>query len=66
MEPENDMLVPIRKRRPDIICDSMSNALTMVIMKDHSGQRMWWRASFEDGTNLPMYTVNTSTAQEGS
>jgi S-adenosylmethionine synthetase len=40
MESENDMLVSIWKGRPDTICDFVSNALTMVIVKDDSGQRM--------------------------
>jgi S-adenosylmethionine synthetase len=66
MEPENDMLVPIRKGRPDIICDFMSNPLAVVIVKDDSRQRMRWRVQCEDSTNLLMYAVNVSTAKEDS
>ena len=66
MEAENDMLVSIRKGRPDSIGDSVSNTLTMIIVKDDSGQRMWWRVLCKNGANILMYPINVSTAEEGS
>lgn len=40
MEAENDMLVSIREGRPDSIGDLVLNTLTVVIVKDDSGQRV--------------------------
>lgn len=65
MDAENDMLVSIRKGRPDSIYDSVSNPLTMVIVKDDSGQRMWRRVPCEDGADTLMYPINVSTAEKG-
>lgn len=66
MESENDMLVSIWKCRPDSICNFVSNPFTMVIVKDDSGQRMWWRVPCKDGANIMSYPINVSTAEEGS
>jgi hypothetical protein len=66
MEAENDMLVLIWKGRPDSISNSVSNTLTVVIVKNNSGQRVWWRVLCEDGANILMHLINVLTAEEGS
>ena len=65
VDPENNMLVSIRKGRPDIICDFASNTLAMVTVKDDSRQRTRWKMPCEDSTNRLIYPVNISTTEEG-
>ena len=59
------MLVSIRKGRPDSICHFVSNPSTMVIVKDDSGQRIWWKVLCKDSANIFMYPIDVSTAEEG-
>lgn len=66
MESDNDMLVLVRKGRPDSICDFVSDSFAMFIVKNDSGERMWWRVSYENGAKFHMYSINISTAEEGS
>jgi hypothetical protein len=35
METENDMLVPVRKGRPNVICDPIPDPFSMVIVDDY-------------------------------
>jgi len=66
MESDNDMLVSVRKDRPDSICDFVSDSFAMVIVKNDSGERMRWMVPYENGAKVSMYSINVSTAEEGS